>query len=1015
MMNRGVMDRQMFAKGGAAFPDLSGDGKVTQKDILMGRGVIPMQEGGMAPMMPPQGAAPMMPPSAAMMGEASGVPEEQAEAMGAQVMDTGAMQGMLAQVADNLENLDEVEDYEQVMNVMRGDNATLEDRYNELSSVVGPEDARQTPESVLALVQPVMMMAAVDQGIGGLAAEEMTAPVEGPMAGGIMSTVAPPLPQEAPPMPPAGMGGPPPVNFKKGGLVRRGDNQPVKYFSSGGVDFEALMPYIGPRVGSSPEEQVALRAQVDAAMAPPNASVPAQDDGSRLRQLMDAQKEIYREYGLGDAASRTADLEEQKRLTQAQMLFDIANTALTFAAPMEGERSGLSPAERLALAATKTQLPQTIGARAQQQLEMQKAAKKEERAIDLAALQSAETKLATEVAAKEARDLANIKASVRTPKIENLVGSDGAVIGTFDVNSTSEYAQLKAAQKDNPGSYIGTPPKPSTKGPEYKTVVSPDGKAIASFNVNSDVGNNSLAKALKDNEGSYVGTPKAPSDEKTDFQVVYNGTGKAVAGIPPYGYSKMFNIVDKDQFAAMNTLLEGNPGLLPTNIPTGPTPPAPISERDFFMKFGFSYQAFGQLSPEDQNFVRGLPVVTAKDFFMKFNMMPEEFKALSEEEQRFKLGLPTLTDKDYFDKFKMSKADFLAQPPDVQNRLMGITPKTEIKTDALGRFVDVTDPSNPVVIWGVEKKSTPKLVKVTIDGVEQFVDTNSPTWPAVQKRINEAAEKKPGSATITNIGQEVSPKGYWVGGKIVLSYDKGRTYTDEKGEIQQIPSGAFPVSDTTTYEVHKNEAAKVTAATQLRDLDARILSDLTGAEGVTADDLLGVKNALSMARKGTGFYSNFTALLDGASSLIPPAIKPDWVTEFGRETQEARQYLRGVRVLGRSALVVNNRFPVAEMATVAELFPKPEAFLVDPDTEARKFVQIKQLAMQQYRHNLKQLEGNLAPADRNAITANNLEIQRLLSLLPGVNLSGDEASGVSPEVMSGAQNIMQGAVNRSKQ
>jgi hypothetical protein len=400
---------------------------------------------------------------------------------------------------------------------------------------------------------------------------------------------------------------------------------------------------------------------------------------------------------------------------------------------------------------------------------------------------------------------------------------------------------------------------------------------------------------------------------------------------------------------------------------------------------------------------------------MKFNMMPEEFKKLSEEDQRYKLGLPTLTDKDYFDKFKMSKADFLAQPPDVQNRLMGITPKTDIKTDALGRLVDVTDPANPVVIWGTEKKSTPKLVKVTIDGVEQFVDTNSPTWPAVQKRINEAAEKKPGSATITNIGQEVSPKGYLVDGKIVLSYDKGRTYTDENGEPQPIPSGAFPVSDTTTYEVHKNEAAKVAATQQLRDLDARILSDLTGAEGVTADDLLGVKNALAMARKGTGFYSNFTALLDGASSLIPGPIKPDWVTEFGRETQEARQYLRGVRVLGRSALVVNNRFPVAEMATVAELFPKPEAFLVDPDTEARKFVQIKRLAMQQYRHNLQQLEGNLAPADRNAITANNLEIQRLLSLLPGVNLSGDEDSGVSPEVMSGAQSIMQGAVDRGKQ
>jgi hypothetical protein len=43
------MARQMFAKGGAAFPDLSGDGKVTQKDILMGRGVLPMAEGGDVP------------------------------------------------------------------------------------------------------------------------------------------------------------------------------------------------------------------------------------------------------------------------------------------------------------------------------------------------------------------------------------------------------------------------------------------------------------------------------------------------------------------------------------------------------------------------------------------------------------------------------------------------------------------------------------------------------------------------------------------------------------------------------------------------------------------------------------------------------------------------------------------------------------------------------------------------------------------------------------------------------
>jgi hypothetical protein len=40
-----VLQRPMFLKkGGEVFPDLSGDGKVTRKDILMGRGVIPQNK-----------------------------------------------------------------------------------------------------------------------------------------------------------------------------------------------------------------------------------------------------------------------------------------------------------------------------------------------------------------------------------------------------------------------------------------------------------------------------------------------------------------------------------------------------------------------------------------------------------------------------------------------------------------------------------------------------------------------------------------------------------------------------------------------------------------------------------------------------------------------------------------------------------------------------------------------------------------------------------------------------------
>jgi hypothetical protein len=40
MMVGGLMSRGNYKKGGKSFPDLSGDGKVTKKDILMAKGVI---------------------------------------------------------------------------------------------------------------------------------------------------------------------------------------------------------------------------------------------------------------------------------------------------------------------------------------------------------------------------------------------------------------------------------------------------------------------------------------------------------------------------------------------------------------------------------------------------------------------------------------------------------------------------------------------------------------------------------------------------------------------------------------------------------------------------------------------------------------------------------------------------------------------------------------------------------------------------------------------------------------
>jgi hypothetical protein len=392
-MNRSVLARQMFAQGGAAVPnEYKGFSKLPEAVQMKMDPVAAKKyaEGGIAGMMPAD-----MPPPPPMPADMPPPMSAEMPPMGQQAIDPQVLEGLLGEASKSIGNLDEAEDYATVMNSIRGDDATIEERYAELAEVVGPEDAQQTPESVLTLVQPAMVMAAVDQGIGGLAAEEMTQPVQGAMAQGIMSTMAPPepMPPAAPPMAPPMMGGPPPANFKDGGLVRRGDNQPVKMMQAGG--------------------------------------------DPRLLQAFQGKLPVY-EQVLGDP---TAQLEEQKKLTQAQMLFDVANTALAFAAPMQGEQAGLSAAERLAMAAQQTQLLPTIGARAQKQQDRKTAAETAKQGLRASALTAAEAQLTAEDKAKTERDKLAIEQGYRVTNI--------LLEQTADMELAEAQANWKASLQDD--------------------------------------------------------------------------------------------------------------------------------------------------------------------------------------------------------------------------------------------------------------------------------------------------------------------------------------------------------------------------------------------------------------------------------------------------------------------------------------------------------------------------------------------------------------------------------------
>ena len=364
------MNRQMFAQGGF---------------------VRPMQEGGIASMqlMPQAAPAPDpammggMPPDPAMMGgmPPEGMSMEQA-AQGAmdQGLDPAMLEQGLGDYQQGMDNLDNAQDYESAINAIRGDQLPIDARYQELAGMVGPEDATATPESVLTLIQPVMQMAAVDQGIGGLAQDEMMAPIEGPMAEGIMSTVN---------MGPAE--GPAPVNFSQGGAVQYMDNGgPVQYMEHGGTFHYELDNT------TVPQKTTAATLTLDNAISGDSKEL------KRQKELFENRRQLQRTLlGSGD---NEAAFEEQKNLTQAQMLFDVAQGALAFASP--GDRQ-MSPAERLAQSFSP--VLGNIGVRAGELGKFKQAQDAEDRAMDLSALTASQALYNTELAAQVAA-AAQIKA-----------------------------------------------------------------------------------------------------------------------------------------------------------------------------------------------------------------------------------------------------------------------------------------------------------------------------------------------------------------------------------------------------------------------------------------------------------------------------------------------------------------------------------------------------------------------------------------------------------------------------
>ena len=129
-------------------------------------------------------------PGFAMGGETNGLEElsrmrfrqegspmmgEQVDAGNVGILDGFSEQQASAMVQEGEQSkaqIDGAQNYDELMKSTRGDNASEEERRDELAQLVGEEDAQQTPDSVLALIQPVMQMLETEAADTGIAQVE---------------------------------------------------------------------------------------------------------------------------------------------------------------------------------------------------------------------------------------------------------------------------------------------------------------------------------------------------------------------------------------------------------------------------------------------------------------------------------------------------------------------------------------------------------------------------------------------------------------------------------------------------------------------------------------------------------------------------------------------------------------------------------------------------------------------------------------------------------------------------
>ena len=955
----------------------------------------------------------MQPPAAAPQGEADAMAMlQQGEAAGmAQGQQMGEMYGEAT-----MQGLDAADDAKELIDAIRGTVAPLEARYAELAGLVGEQDAQQTPESVLALVQPTIMMTeegAVDSGIGelmkGLMGEVEMSEGSG-MSQGVGELMA------------MGAGNTPPANFNQGGPVE------VRKFAPGG--------------------SVISEAQ---------------------RMAPEFQK--YFE-GSFDQQARAAALQEQREMSQAQMLFDIAGTALNFA----GNTQGRSIAERLANAASETQLTDKIGTRAAGMLSAKQAQAAEDRQMRMAGLQASLGQAQTNKAAADALELARAKSTASKPVSlapgAQLYSADGTLLAT-NSTVTPKTTTLSAGQSvfDENGVLIASmPAKPVTYTLSAgQAAYDADGKLIvqradkpqvinlAPGAIAYDIDGKEIARGAdkpavthllgKDQQlvgadGNVIATGKQTKETVTlgaGQQVVDVATGEVIAKGP-----------NKFEAITMYSVVDGKVKKESVNVGT----PEGIARAEELQADGFvpdNDEAMAFINEaitkaKEQRAIERADYVYGRDRSDELADIAAAIEVAIEAEKR---QLARDLTKEERDQITWETRNTITTQNDLDRLVFaqGLSDESEISAEERaaivaqnnferdqaaqiakekravanrdtielreinGELVRVdTLTGETEVIFGDPTVPDPSMAQVTLpnaDGVPvtTVIDITSPQGKALIEQVNAANTAAPGSASYQKVPTaSTTVRGFLVPGEGVFTSYDGKTYVDGDGNAKPLPGGAFEVSSTIAYEVAKNEKMAAGAQAQLDALDAEIIKGMTKIDGspLSRADMAEVKDAFAAARMGTGFWSKVSAGIDAVAGGLAPGAFGD----LFKDTTDARQFVKMIRVMGRSALASSPRFAVADLQTTEQLFPNEQALLASPKTEARKLNDIVGYLQEEKTRILEMFAGG-TPMDstmKSTLNQKLFEIDRLESILGPITLLGE--AGINQEAIDAAKASM---------